>query len=140
MKLADDLALNPELDVPDGITSIGHTIVLKGEIRATEHLIIEGRVDGQIAAPNHGVAIGQQSCVAADILARTITVRGSVTGNLTATERVEILATGRVEGRVVAPQIAIDEGAYFKGGVDPKLTDTATAVGLHRLKQHTDQS
>jgi cytoskeletal protein CcmA (bactofilin family) len=140
VKLADDLTLRAELDAPDGITSIGRTIVLKGEVRATEHLIIEGRVDGQVTAPNHGVAIGQQSSVSADILARTITVRGCVKGNLTATERVEILATGRVEGRVVAPQIAIDEGAYFKGGVDPKLTATATAVGLHRLKQRADHS
>ena len=140
VKLADGIALNSELDAPDGITSIGRTIVLKGEVRAPEHLIIEGRVSGQVAVPNHGVAIGQQSCVSADILARTITVRGRVTGNLTATERVEILATGRVEGRIVAPQLSIDEGAYFKGGVDPKLIDTATAVGLHRLKQRADQS
>ena len=138
--LADDVALHPELDAPDGITAIGRTIIVKGDLCAAEHLIIEGRVEGQVSVPDHGVAVGQQGTVDADVFARTITVRGSVTGNLTATERVEILATGRVDGRLVAPTIAIDEGAYFKGSVDPKKIDAAIAVGRHRLKQRTEHT
>ena len=138
--LADDVALHPELDAPDGITAIGRTIIVKGDFCAAEHLIIEGRVEGHVSVPDHGVAVGQQGTVDADIFARTITVRGSVTGNLTATERVEILATGRVDGRLVAPTIAIDEGAYFKGSVDPKKIDAAIAVGRHRLKQRTEHT
>lgn len=138
--LADDVALHPELDAPDGITAIGRTIIVKGDLCAAEHLIIEGRVEGHVSVPDHGVAVGQQGTVDADVFARTITVRGSVTGNLTATERVEILATGRVDGRLVAPTIAIDEGAYFKGSVDPKKIDAAIAVGRHRLKQRTEHT
>ncbi len=138
--LADDVALHPELDAPDGITAIGRTILVKGDLCAAEHLIIEGRVEGHVSVPDHGVAVGQQGTVDADVFARTITVRGSVTGNLTATERVEILATGRVDGRLVAPTIAIDEGAYFKGSVDPKKIDAAIAVGRHRLKQRTEHT
>lgn len=138
--LTDDLALPPELDAPNNITSLGRTIIVKGEIRAGEHLIIEGQVDGHISVPDHGVAIGQHGRISSDVWARTITVRGTVTGNLTATERVEILETGKVEGRLVAPQIAIDDGAYFNGVVDPKLTDAAIAVNRHRLRQRTDQN
>ncbi len=138
--LAADVALHPELDAPDGITAIGRTIIVKGDLCAAEHLIIEGRVEGHVSVPDHGVAVGQQGTVDADVFARTITVRGSVTGNLTATERVEILATGRVDGRLVAPTIAIDEGAYFKGSVDPKKIDAAIAVGRHRLKQRTEHT
>ena len=138
--LADDVALHPELDAPDGITAIGRTIIVKGDLSAAEHLIVEGRIEGHVSVPEHGVAVGQHGTVDAEIFARTITVRGTVTGNLTATERVEILATGRVDGRLVAPTIAIDEGAYFKGPVDPKKIDAAIAVGRHRLKQRTEHT
>ena len=136
--LTDDLIPVPDLDVPQGITGIGRTLVVKGEIRAAEHLIIEGRVEGRITVPDHGVAIGQHGTVGADVLARMITVRGRTTGNLTAVDTVEILPTGHVEGRIVARQIAINEGAYFKGIVDPKLADAAIAVGRHRFKQRVD--
>ncbi len=133
-----DLVPLPDLDIPDGITSIGRTIVVKGEVRSGEHLIIEGRVEGQVAVPEHGLAVGRHGVVGPEVFARTITIRGTATGNLTAIERLEILETGNVEGRLVAPRIAIDEGATFNGVVDPKLTDTAIAVGRHRLTQPAD--
>ena len=136
--LTDDLVPVPDLDAPQGITAIGRTFVVKGEIRAAEHLIIEGRVEGEIAVPDHGVAIGRHGFVGADVLARTITVRGKTTGKLTAVDTVEILPTGHVEGRIVARRIAINEGAYFKGIVDPKLAEAAIAVGRHRFKQRID--
>ena len=136
--LVDDLISVPNLDAPPGITAIGRTLVVKGEIRAAEHLIIEGRVEGQITVPDHGVAIGRHGFVGAEVLARTITVRGKTTGNLTAVDTVEILPTGHVEGRIVARRIAINEGAYFKGIVDPKLAEAAIAVGRHRFKQRAD--
>ena len=133
-----DLVPLPDLDTPDGITSIGRTIVVKGEVRSGEHLIIEGRVEGRVAVPEHGLAVGRHGVVGPEVFARTITIRGTATGNLTAIERLEILETGNVEGRLVAPRIAIDEGATFNGVADPKLTDTAIAVGRHRLTQPAD--
>ena len=138
--LANDVALHPELDTPDGITALGRTIIVKGEICAGEHLIIEGRVEGHVSVPDHGVAIGEQGMMAADVLARTITVRGTATGKLTATERLDVLSTARVEGRLIAPTVAIDEGAYFNGFVDPKKTEAAVAVGRHRHKQRAAPS
>ena len=133
-----DLVPLSDLDVPDGITSIGRTILIKGEIRSGEHLIIEGRVEGQVAVPDHGVAVGRHGVVGPEVFARTITVRGTATGNLTAIETLEILETGNVEGRLVARRIAIDEGATFNGVVDPKLADVAIAVGSYRLTQPAD--
>ena len=132
---SDDLIPLPDLDVPEGVTSIGRTIVVKGELRADEHLIIEGRVEGQVLAPKHGVAIGRHGRVAKEVVARTITVTGRAGGRLTATERLELLDSARVEGRLVAPTVIIDEGAYFTGTVDPTLSDMALAVTRHRLKQ-----
>ena len=136
--LADDVALHPELDAPDGITAIGRTIIVKGDLCAAEHLIIEGRVEGHVSVPDHGVAVGQQGTVDADVFARTITVRGSVTGNLTATERVEILATGRVDGRLVAPHDRDRRGRVFQGVRRPEEDRcchsgrTSSAQAAHR--------
>jgi len=135
---SDDLL--PDLDVPESVTTIGRTIVVKGEIRSDEHLIIEGRVDGHVLAPKHGVAVGRHGRVTKEILARTITVLGSVQGRLTATDRVELLASGRVEGRIVTATVILDEGAYFKGTIDPTLTDAALAVSRHRLRQRDHAS
>ena len=131
--------LLPERNLnPNEITSIGRTIVIKGEVRADEHLIIEGTVEGHIAVPNHGLAVGQQAVVGDEVIARTITIGGTAKGKLTAVETIEILDTGHVEGRIVAKKIAIDEGAYFHGVVDPKLADAVIAVQRHKLKQNTE--
>lgn len=132
---ADELDPLPELDNPDAATSIGRTIVIKGDIVADEHLIIEGRVEGRITLPEHGLSVGKHGCVNSEVLAQTITVLGQATGKLTATERVELLKNGRVEGRIVTETLIVDEGALFNGTVDPTLTDTVVAVSRHRLKR-----
>ena len=128
------------LEAPEGMTSIGRTIFVKGEVRSNEHLIIEGRVEGRVMVPEHGLAIGKHGNVSSEIMARTITVLGTVQGKITATDRVELLPTGRAEGRIVTGSLIIDEGAYFKGMVDPTLKETVLAVSRHRLKQDTDDS
>ena len=131
----DELVPLPDLDVPEGVTSIGRTIVIKGDVVADEHLIIEGRVEGRLTLPEHGLAIGKHGRVSSEVLARTITVLGQADGKLTATERVELLESGRVQGRIVTGTLIIDEGALFNGTVDPTLTDTVVAVSRHRLKR-----
>ena len=135
----EDLIATANFDGPDGVTSLGRTLVLKGELRADEHLIIEGRVEGQISAPEHGVAVGRYGAVGPSVFARTVTILGHATGSVTASEIVELLASAQVEGRIVSPTVAIDEGAKFNGFVDPKLSDVALAVGRHRFKQRTNQ-
>ena len=137
--LPEDLIPLPDLDIPEGVTSIGRTIVIKGEVHTEEHLIIEGRVEGRVLAPKCGVAVGKHGTVSSEIVARTITVLGTVNGRLTATERVELLDSCKVSGRVVTSTLIIDEGAYFNGHVDPTLADTALAVSRHRLKKMDDQ-
>lgn len=130
-------ALRDRSDVPGGVAAIGRDVFVKGDITADTHLVVEGRVHGQIAAPEHSVAVAEHAQLKSDIFAQHITVRGVVKGNLTATRSLKILATGRVDGRLVAPRIAIDDGAVFNGQVDPLLTEAAAAVKLHRLKEHS---
>ena len=78
--------------------------------------------------PDHGLAIGKYGNVSSDVMARTVTVLGTVKGKLSATERVELLPSGKVEGRIVTASLIMDEGCYFKGVVDPTLRDTVLAV------------
>ena len=138
--LAIDPALRHRLEDRGGVSSIGRGLAVKGNINATTHLVVDGHVEGQINAPEHGVAVGTHGTLRSDIFAQSITVRGNVKGNLTATRSVKILADGRVEGRLVAPRLAIDEGAVFNGQVDPKRAEAAAAVQLHRLKTRTSRA
>ena len=103
--------LVPRLDVPEGLTSIGRNIVIRGEVISGEHLIIEGQVDGRISAPKHGVAIARRARVTADISAKVITIKGSVRGTLVASGRIDVEAGGVVVGHVKAEHPGLANGA-----------------------------
>lgn len=138
-ELADNQPLSlPDLNIPEGVTSIGHTIYIKGEVTAAEHLIIEGTLEGQIFAPEHSVAVGHHANVSADITAKAVTVLGRVKGQLTASDLVEIREHAAVIGRIYANKVSIVEGARFNGHIDPRRTETSFAVNKHRLKKRKD--
>ena len=103
--------LVPGVDLPEGLTSIGRNIAIRGEVISGEHLIIEGQVDGRISAPEHGVAIARLARVTADISAKRITIRGSVRGTLVASGRIDVEAGGMVVGRVEAAHLTLANGA-----------------------------
>ena len=90
----------------------------QGNLSASEDLTIEGRVEGTITVGGHTLTVGHHGQIEAQIVARVATIRGTVHGDVTATEKVEILATGSLDGDVVAPRIAIAEGACFRGKMD----------------------
>ena len=98
--------------------SIGKSIVINGELNGSEDLTIEGRVDGKIELRNHVLTIGSNGQITAQVAAKSIIVLGQVTGNLTATEKVDIQQSGSVEGDIVAPRVAIADGSHFRGGID----------------------
>jgi cytoskeletal protein CcmA (bactofilin family) len=98
--------------------TIGKSLVIKGEVTGSESLYIDGRVEGSISLAGNRVTIGRNGVVAANIGAREIVVLGKVRGNLTASDRVDIRSDGSLTGDVVAARISIEDGAYFKGGID----------------------
>src|SRR5215510_1798275 len=103
--------------------SIGKSIVINGELSGSEDLTIEGRVDGKIELRDHVLTVGSNGRIKAQITAKAIVVLGQVTGNLNATEKVDIKETGSVEGDVVAPRVAIADGSHFKGSIDMQKKD-----------------
>jgi len=98
--------------------TIGKSLVIKGEVTGSESLYIDGRVEGSINLAGNRVTIGRNGIVAANINAREIVVLGKVRGNLTASDRVDIRSDGSLTGDVVAARISIEDGAFFKGGID----------------------
>jgi cytoskeletal protein CcmA (bactofilin family) len=98
--------------------TIGKSLVIKGEVTGSESLYIDGRVEGSINLPGNRVTVGRNGIVSANINAREVVVLGKVKGNLTASDRVDIRNEGSLTGDVVAQRISIEDGAFFKGGID----------------------
>ena len=98
--------------------TIGKSLVIKGEVSGSESLYIDGRVEGSINLAGNRVTVGRNGEVSANINAREIVVLGKVRGNLTASDRVDIRSDGSLTGDVVAARISIEDGAFFKGGID----------------------
>jgi cytoskeletal protein CcmA (bactofilin family) len=95
-------------------TVIGKDTVVKGELKSTTDMLIEGRVEGQIQGANH-VIIGESGDVEARVEAQVVTVRGTVRGDCEGTKKVEITSTGKVFGNIASRAIVVAEGATFKG-------------------------
>jgi cytoskeletal protein CcmA (bactofilin family) len=98
--------------------TIGKSLVIKGEVTGSESLYIDGRVEGSINLPGNRVTVGRNGVVNANINAREIVVTGKVRGNLVASDRVDIRNEGSLTGDVIAQRISIEDGAFFKGGID----------------------
>jgi cytoskeletal protein CcmA (bactofilin family) len=108
--------------------SIGKSIVIKGEVSGSEDLTIEGQVEGRIELRDHLLTVGSNGHVQAHIVAKAIIVLGQVTGNLTADEKVDIREQGAVEGDIVAPRVAIADGAKFRGSIDMRREERSTVT------------
>ena len=111
----------PERDV----VNIGKSVVIKGELNGSEDLTIEGRVEGKIQLRQNVLTIGPNGKIKAEVFAKAVVVLGEVTGNVTATDKVDIREKGAVDGDIIAPRVAIAEGAHFRGSVDMQQGTTA---------------
>ena len=100
------------------IVNIGKSVVIKGELNGSEDLTIEGHVEGTIQLKDHVLTIGPNGKIKAQVFAKSVIVLGEVTGNVTASDKVDIRDNGSVDGDIISPRVAIAEGAHFRGSVD----------------------
>ena len=115
--------------------TIGKSLVVKGEVTGSESLYIDGKVEGAINLPGNRVTVGRNGQVAANIVAREVVVLGKVRGNCQASDRVDIRSEGSLTGDVIAARISIEDGAFFKGGIDIRKPDSKpTAVPAEPAK------
>ncbi len=98
--------------------TIGKSLVIKGEVSGSESLYVDGKIEGTINLPGNRVTVGRNGQVSANITAREIVVLGKVRGNMAASDRVDIRSEGSLTGDVAAQRISIEDGAFFKGGID----------------------
>ena len=107
--------------------TIGKSLVIKGEVSGSESLYIDGKIEGAINLPGNRVTVGRNGQVAANIMAREVVVLGKVRGNVHASDRIDIRSEGSLTGDVIAARISIEDGAFFKGGIDIRKPGTGDA-------------
>lgn len=104
--------------------TIGKGLYVKGEITGSESLFIDGKIEGSINLPGNRVTVGRNGQVTANVTAREVVILGKIRGNVNASDRVDIRAEGSLAGDVAAARISIEDGAYFKGGIDIRKPDS----------------
>ena len=97
---------------------IGKTIVISGEVKGGEDLIVDGRVEGTVSLAESRLTIGPNANVSADLSAKDVLIQGRVQGNVVASGRVELRAGCSVEGDIRALRLAVEDNAVFRGKVD----------------------
>lgn len=107
------------------VATIGKSVVVKGELSGSEDLIVDGEVEGNISLRGQTCTIGPNGRVRANIEARNVIVHGRVNGDIHASERVELRKTASLAGDISTARISIDDGAFFKGGIDIQKPEPA---------------
>lgn len=102
---------------PPGGTFIGPNITIDGTITGNEPVLIEGTVRGKIDMSGD-LRVGTKARVEATVHAKNVTVEGKLTGDISADDKVELVASATVDGNIKAPKIVVAEGAKFRGNVD----------------------
>src|SRR3990167_9645502 len=97
---------------------VGKALLIHGKIVSSENLTIDGRVEGTIELGDHSLTIGAGASIKADLVAQTIIISGAVAGNIRASVKVDLQATGSVNGDIVAPLLVMADGALITGKVD----------------------
>ena len=114
---------------------IGKTIVICGEVKGSEDLLLDGRVEGTVSLGDNRLTIGPNAHISADLSAKDILIMGRVQGNVMASGRVELRSGCNLEGDIKALRLAIEDNAVFHGKVD--LTQAAVKGPESANMQHS---
>ena len=118
-----------EVDERRATAWIGQGVVVEGRITSSQDLTIDGRVEGSVEVGDHILIIGARAAIKANLVAKSILISGTVIGNITATDRLDLQSTGVVEGDISSPRLVMVEGAVVKGRVDARGNRAKTTQG-----------
>jgi len=97
---------------------LGPGLQIKGEISGNEDLKLDSRVEGLVSIGGFRLTVGPSAHLNADIVAREALISGEVNGDISAADRIEIMKSASIVGDITTGKIMMEEGAYFKGGVE----------------------
>jgi cytoskeletal protein CcmA (bactofilin family) len=118
-----------------GSTHFPRGLNLKGDLSADEDMVIDGAVSGgSIDMPSYALTIGPDATVDARVLARDVTIYGTLRGKVTALEILDIRPGAKIAGDFAAPSVALAEGAQVQGRVETKRVDAAMHVARYKMK------
>ena len=113
----------------EGSASIGKAVKIKGEVFSNEDLYVDGDLEGRIELKAHKLTVGPNGTVKTGVIkARAVVIQGTVQGDVDAQEKVEIRKDATLTGNIKTARIVIEEGAYFKGGVDIVRPEAAPII------------
>jgi cytoskeletal protein CcmA (bactofilin family) len=136
---AAPMANEPRAQLGRDMVNIGKSVVIKGELSGSEDLTIEGHVEGRIDLKGNVLTIGPNGKIKAEVFAKAVVVLGEVTGNVTASEKVDIRDNGSVDGDIASPRVAIAEGAHFRGSVDMQRAGGGAKPQQNQQNQNQNQ-
>jgi cytoskeletal protein CcmA (bactofilin family) len=117
------------------MTHIGRSVVIDGEFSSDEDLTIEGTVKGNLQIREGTLTIGEPAQVEADVHGARVVVLGTLRGSITASVRIELGVTARVDGNLSADQVVLVDGARFNGRIDMAQRTVALKMAQYKAKQ-----
>jgi cytoskeletal protein CcmA (bactofilin family) len=132
-KKSTDVLPEPSEKLLHEKTIIANSFTVEGELEAKEDTLIQGRVEGSILAEDYTVRIGKTGHVKGEVFAKAIIAEGTTEGQLSAKEKIVLRQTAEVKGKILAPQVGMEEGCQFDGEV--KMGAAATAVASTRTRK-----
>jgi cytoskeletal protein CcmA (bactofilin family) len=127
----------------ENFAHLGRSVFIRGELSGSEDVFVDGQVEGTIQLNGNSLTIGPNGRIRANITAKSVTVNGSVDGNIEAGERTDLRKTAVVKGDVRTRRIAIEEGAYFTGKLEilgdskPQTGPGAVAAAASATPSHS---
>ena len=104
------------------LSCLGASLEIKGKISGEEDVQIVGKVEGSVALNGQRLTVGRSGKLNSEVWARDVVVYGNLTGNIHASDRVEIKKDGSVTGDITTARISVEDGAYFKGRIEIERT------------------
>jgi cytoskeletal protein CcmA (bactofilin family) len=99
-------------------TSISSTTSIVGDIKAEEHLIINGSVKGSVEIKNHNFFLGPKGRLQGKIHGQNVKIRGHMKGEIFAGGKVEITNEAKFSGKIESKSISVESGAFFDADVN----------------------
>ena len=118
--------------VKEDKTTISNSTIIEGNIKAQEHLIINGTIEGKVEINNFNLFLGPSGRLEGEVHAQDVRIRGHMRGDIKATGKVEITTEANFSGKIMSKSISVEHGAHFDASVE--LGRGSTGPESHKVQ------